>query len=239
MELDEPFGPVPTFHMPLGNPFSLLDQGFLERAAAVYGEGPHITHPREVRQIDVEVKDNNTPAGSSGHGPVIEDVTGHEFSHGPEIRGTVLIDEDDDDDNLPSAQDTRLPSNPSTSNYSVPRAPPIANVSDYNNDIEEEMVRAAIEASKRDADGLTNVRLLIRYLLLKIWNLHIFFIKTFGTMQGLRSGERENASRGRDDDEIARAVSMSLEVVVEHTKFCFYVFCFLCVMLNSFFFVTI
>uniref|UniRef100_A0A0E0ENN0 UBX domain-containing protein n=1 Tax=Oryza meridionalis TaxID=40149 RepID=A0A0E0ENN0_9ORYZ len=184
MELDEPFGPVPTFHMPLGNPFSFLDQGFLERAAAVYGEGPHITHPREVRRIDVEVKDNNTPAGSSGHGPVIEDVTGHEFSHGPEIRGTVAIDEDDDDDNLPSAQDTRLPSNPSSSNYSVPRAPPIDNVSDYNNDIEEEMVRAAIEASKRDADGLTN---------------------------GLRSGERENASRGRDDDEIARAVSMSLE----------------------------
>uniref|UniRef100_A0A0E0LXM6 UBX domain-containing protein n=1 Tax=Oryza punctata TaxID=4537 RepID=A0A0E0LXM6_ORYPU len=183
MELDEPFGPFLTFHMPMGNPFSLLDQSILERAAPVFGEGPHITHPREVRRIDVEVKDNNTRTGSSGHGPVIEDITGHEFSHGPEIHGTVVIDEDDDD-NLPSTQDTRLPSNSSSSNYFVPRAPPIANVSDYNNDIEEEMVRAAIEASKRDADGLTN---------------------------GLRSGERENASRGGDGDEIARAVSMSLE----------------------------
>ncbi|XP_015696188.1 plant UBX domain-containing protein 8-like isoform X2 [Oryza brachyantha] len=175
MELDEPFGPSPTFHMPSGNPFPVLDQGFLERAAAaVFGGGPQVTYPRGVRR--------------SGRGSIFEDVTGPESSHGPEIRGTVLSDEDDHD-YLPSAQDPHLRSNTSSANYSVPSAPPMVAISDGNNDIEEEMVRAAIEASKRDADGLTN---------------------------GL-SGERENASCGRDDDEIARAVSMSLQAAEQES----------------------
>uniref|UniRef100_A0A0D9XAH1 UBX domain-containing protein n=1 Tax=Leersia perrieri TaxID=77586 RepID=A0A0D9XAH1_9ORYZ len=181
MELDEPFDPIPTFQMPFDNLFSVLDHSLLERAAAVFGQGPLVAHPRELRRI--AVNDNNPQTCSSGRDPVIEDVTGHESSHGPEIHGTVVVDEDDDD-NLPSAQDPHRPRNTSRLNYSVPSAPPSVGVSDYNNDIEEEMVRAAREASKRDAEGLTN---------------------------GPSSRERENASGARDDDDIARAVSMSLE----------------------------
>jgi hypothetical protein len=152
MDLDDPFDP--PFSRPIGNPFDILHPGFAERAAAgFFGGRPQVTHPREVRQIPIEVKDTNPETGSSGQGPVIEDVTGRESSYGPEVHGTVVVDEDDDD--LPSAYAPTIPRDIPGTYYSAPSAPPL--VSDYNNDIEEEMIRAAIEASKRDAEGSTNV----------------------------------------------------------------------------------
>lgn len=155
MDLDEPFDP--TFGRPLGNPFDILDPGFAERAAAgFFGRGPQVTHPREVRQIPIEVKDDNPHTGSSGQGPVIEDVTGRESSYGPEVHGTVVVDEDDDDDDLLPAHAPNIQRNTSGTYYSAPSAPPLTDVNDYNNDIEEEMIRAAIEASKRDTEGPTN-----------------------------------------------------------------------------------
>lgn len=156
MELDDPLDSMFDRHIfprSFGNPFSLLDPNFPNRAAAgIFGMGPQVTHPREVRRIPIEVKDNETQTGSSGQGPVIEDVTGRESLHGPEVHGTVTVDEDDDED-----FDPNIPSNASRPNHSVPSAPPLVNVTDYNNDIEEEMIRAAIEASKREAEGKTNV----------------------------------------------------------------------------------
>ncbi|KAL6661926.1 hypothetical protein ACP70R_001310 [Stipagrostis hirtigluma subsp. patula] len=189
MDLDEPLDPMfnrPFFPANLGSPFSLLDPHLADRAAAgIFGRGPQVTHPREVRQIPIEVKDNNTQTGSSGQGPVIEDVTGRESLYGPEVHGTVIVDEDDEElPSAPSAHDPNIPSNTSHPNHSMPSAPPLVDVSDYNNDIEEEMIRAAIEASKREAEEMTN---------------------------DLNSGEPENASHGRGDDELARAVSLSLE----------------------------
>ncbi|KAG8048165.1 hypothetical protein GUJ93_ZPchr0008g12458 [Zizania palustris] len=151
MELDEPFDAT---HVPLGNPFSLLDQRFVERAsasAAVFGQVPRDWRPQIPREW-MHLLDSNPQIGRSGWGPVIEDVTGLESSHGPDVHGTVVTAEDDD--SLPSAQDPHLLSN--TSNYSVPSAPTMVDVTDYSNDIEEEMLRAAIEASKRDAEGLTS-----------------------------------------------------------------------------------
>ncbi|CAO2207497.1 unnamed protein product [Urochloa humidicola] len=184
MELDEPLDPVfngPLFPRTLGNPFALLDPGFPN----LFGWGPRVTHPREARQIPIEVKDTNTQTGSSGQGPVIEDVTGRETFCGPEVHGTVIVDEDDEDfPSMPSAHDPNIPSSTSRPNHSMPSAPPLVDVRDYNNDIEEEMIRAAIEASKREAEGMPN---------------------------DLNSGESENTSRGRGDDELARAVSLSLE----------------------------
>ena len=95
MDLDEPF--IPSFSRPMGNPFDILDPSFVEGAASgFFGRGPQITHPREVRQIPIEVKDSNPQTGSSGQGPVIEDVTGRESSYGPEVHGTVIIDDDDE-----------------------------------------------------------------------------------------------------------------------------------------------
>lgn len=156
-----------------------------EPAGDIFGRGPRVTQPRDVRQIPIEVKDSNTQTGSSGQGPIIEDVTGRESFYGPEVHGTVIVDEDDED--LPltlSAQDPKIPSSALHPNHFMPSAPPVVDVSDHNNDIEEEMIKAAIEASKREADGMKNV---------------------------LSSGQSENMSRGRGDHELARAVSLSLE----------------------------
>jgi len=189
MELDEPLDPMfnrPLFPRTLGNPFALLDPGFADITAGdIFGRGPRVTQPRDVRQIPIEVKDSNTQTGSSGQGPIIEDVTGRESFYGPEVHGTVIVDEDDED--LPltlSAQDPKIPSSALHPNHFMPSAPPVVDVSDHNNDIEEEMIKAAIEASKREADGMKNV---------------------------LSSGQSENMSRGRGDHELARAVSLSLE----------------------------
>ncbi|KAG2585549.1 hypothetical protein PVAP13_6KG397500 [Panicum virgatum] len=189
MELDEPLDPMfnrPLFPRTLGNPFAFLDPGLADITAAdIFRRGPQVTHPREVRQIPIEVKDTNTQTGSSGQGPVIEDVTGRESFYGPEVHGTVIVDEDDEDlPSTPSAHDPNVPSSTSRPNHSMPSAPPLVDVSDYNNDIEEQMIRAAIEASKREVEGMTNT---------------------------LNNGESETASRGRGDDELARAVSLSLE----------------------------
>ncbi|KAJ1269504.1 hypothetical protein BS78_07G217100 [Paspalum vaginatum] len=189
MDLDEPLDPMlnrPLFPRTLGNPFALLDPGFAGITAAdIFGRGPRVAHPRDVRQIPIEVKDSNAQTGSSGQGPVIEDVTGRESFYGPEVHGTVIVDEADEDlPSTPSAHDPSIPSSTSDPNHSMPSAPPLVDVSDYNNDIEEEMIRAAIEASKREAEGMGNVQ---------------------------SSVESENTSRGRGDVELARAVSLSLE----------------------------
>jgi hypothetical protein len=164
MDLDDPLDSMFDRHLfprSFGNPFSLLDPNFPNTAAArIFGMEPQVTHPREVRQIPVEVKDNDTRTGSSGQGPVIEDVTGRESLFGPEVHGTVIVDEDDDENFLSASSahdDPNIPSNTSRPRHSVPSAPPLVDVSDYNNDIEEEMIRAAIEASKRDAEGMLNV----------------------------------------------------------------------------------
>lgn len=162
MELDEPLDHMfnrPLFPRTLGNPFSLLGPSYADITAGdIFGGRPRVTHPRNVRQIPIEVKDSNTQTGSSGQGPVIEDVTGRESFYGPEVHGTVIADEDDEDlPSTPSAHDPNIPSSTSRPNHSMPSAPPLVGVSDYNNDIEEEMIRAAIEASKREAEGIKNV----------------------------------------------------------------------------------
>ena len=216
MELDEPLDPMfnrPLFPRTLGNPFAFLDPGLADITAAdIFRRGPQVTHPREVRQIPIEVKDTNTQTGSSGQGPVIEDVTGRESFYGPEVHGTVIVDDDDEDlPSTPSAHDPNIPSSTSRPNHSMPSAPPLVDVSDYNNDIEEQMIRAAIEASKREAEGMTNVCFCFWICQISIC-LNKLLNKIHCT-QGLNSGESENTSRGRGDDELARAVSLSLEVV--------------------------
>ncbi|KAG2636313.1 hypothetical protein PVAP13_2NG445300 [Panicum virgatum] len=142
------------------DPFALMDpnfqQQFFDRIGATdsVSLGPLVSHPREVREIPIEVKEGDPHTGPSGQAPVIEDVTGNESSLGPEVHETVIID--DEDDMLPSALSAphaNIPSNTS----SVPTAPPLVHVNDYDDDIEEEMIRAAIEASKKDAEGLENI----------------------------------------------------------------------------------
>lgn len=140
------------------NPFSLLDPNFRgslldERSDFMFRE-PIVSHPREVRQIPIEVKDDSEPSHHgpsepSHHGPSIEDVT--ESTHLPAStnQGTVIVDEVDDD--VPAA--TTAGWNDSSQEGRInPSAPTFDSMPDNNNDIEEEMIRAAIEASKRETE---------------------------------------------------------------------------------------
>ncbi|CAI9759410.1 unnamed protein product [Fraxinus pennsylvanica] len=145
MDIDDPIqveSHIPPFSLPLStrdaNTFSLLGPNFtgsiFDRGTDFTSGSPSVSHPREVRRIPIEVKDGNGPLGDSGSAPTIEDVTESARDHGPETQGTVIIDDDE----------VNVPNGPMS-------APTIVDEADYNKDIEEEMVRAAIEASKQDA----------------------------------------------------------------------------------------
>lgn len=183
MDLDDPIqpethrSPFPLLPSPgLMNPFSLFDRearssifdrvpnlvsSIFDRVPSSASRAPFVSHPREVREIPIEVKDGNEQSSHSGHAPTIQDVTGTENDYGPEIHGTVIIDEEDAED-LPTGPTAQVApgdvGNDGISGYpgiinSGPSAPGINNIPDYSNDIEEEMIRAAIEASKKDTES--------------------------------------------------------------------------------------
>lgn len=164
-----------------GAPFSLLDSDF---ARSIFDRDPlmprppsFVSHPREVRQIPIEVKDS-TGGGPSRDAPTIEDVKETAHVLGPATQGTVIIDEESDDDDVPFAPTRR-------SRHVIPAPGPAPNnIQDYT-EVEEEMFRAAIEASKMEAEGLSNPI------------------------------PEERPSRMGDDDDIAKAVTMSLKSAEE------------------------
>lgn len=173
MDIDqvEPQGP-PSFLSAarITNPFSILDpnfrRSFLGGSSDLTNRDPFVTHPREVREIPIEVKDDNQPSGHSGHAPAIEDVTGIVHARGPDIHGTVLLDDEDDEDiSAASTAQARLRDggkdhilgDASHGGNVRPNAPEFDSLPDYSNDIEEEMVRAAIEASKWELEAAQNV----------------------------------------------------------------------------------
>ncbi|WVZ65630.1 hypothetical protein U9M48_014960 [Paspalum notatum var. saurae] len=135
------------------DPFALMDpnfqQQFFDRIGSTgsVSRDSLVSHPREVREIPIEVEDTEP----SVQAPVIEDVTGNESSHGLEVHETIIID--DEDGRFSSAPHANIPNSTSP----VPTAPPLVHVNDYDDDIEEEMIRAAIEASKKDAEGPANI----------------------------------------------------------------------------------
>ncbi|KAH0643214.1 hypothetical protein KY290_035459 [Solanum tuberosum] len=175
MEIDDPI--TEEFHRPpfsvfsssrSPNAFSVLDPSFTRSVfdTNLTSRAPFVSHPRQVREIPIEVKDGDGQSGHSRNAPVIEDVTDADQTQGTETRGTVIIDEDDDDDEVvPGPLATRaarrdrtnddILGGDSTAVFSGPSAPGGDVLPDYANDIEEEMVRAAIEASRRDAEMST------------------------------------------------------------------------------------
>ncbi|CAI9771765.1 unnamed protein product [Fraxinus pennsylvanica] len=179
------------------NPFSLHDPYFTrtvnDRGSGFGNRASFVSHPREVREIPIEVKDGNGPSDQSGSAPVIEDVT--ETAHqGPEVRGTVTVDDDDDDDedyvpDEPIARASRHRERNSSTRRG-PNAPSIVDVPDYNNDIEEEMIRAAIEASKQDA-GMLN--------------------QQYDDQLDIRNPTHQPRQSRLEDPELAHAVSISLK----------------------------
>ncbi|KAL7182955.1 hypothetical protein ACSBR1_041609 [Camellia fascicularis] len=148
------------------NPFSVLDPNFsrslFDGGPDFSSRAPVVSHPREVREIPVEVKDGSDQSGHSVLSPAIGDVTGTAHAHGRESHGPVIIDDDD----IPTATSgctvgqnepiDDLLGNSSHGTYPRSGFHGIDDLPDYHNDIEEEMVRAAIEASKRE--DLSNPR---------------------------------------------------------------------------------
>ncbi|KAJ1398093.1 UBX domain [Sesbania bispinosa] len=179
------------------NPFSLLDpmigRSIFDTHRDSTNQMPFVTHPREVREIPIEVKDSNQSTPQAGHAPTIEDVTGTVHAHGPGIHGHVVINDEDDNETPPAQTDASLDSS------ARPSAPEFDNLPDNSNDIEEEMIRAAIEASKREAEeNYRNHQL--------------------GTGLG-ESGPQQRPSY-LEDPELAHAVSLSLKTVEQEKARC-------------------
>ncbi|KAF7127234.1 hypothetical protein RHSIM_Rhsim11G0003600 [Rhododendron simsii] len=176
------------------SPFSLLNpdfhRGLFDSGTNITSREPFVSHPREVREIPIEVKDEGEQSGLSDLAPTIEDVTGTAFAQGPENQGTVIIDNDEDISTAPSGQNDQndgfLGYNP-RGTYPRPSAPGIDDLPYYNNDIEEEMVRAAIEASKRD--------------------------RSFGVHDDLSNPVIQQRQSRLEDPELAQAVSLSLKAL--------------------------
>ncbi|WCJ26179.1 Plant UBX domain-containing protein 8 [Euphorbia peplus] len=145
------------------NPFSLLDpqfrRGIFDGDSDFSSRAPFVSQPRERREIPIEVKDGSGVSSHSGHGPVIEDITGTEQAQDPGIRGTVIVD--DDTDEFPAELTSMDGSGGSVLNRNTsPSVPVFDNPPDYGNDIEEEMVRAAIEASRVEAEAMERAKAL-------------------------------------------------------------------------------
>ncbi|GMN32304.1 hypothetical protein TIFTF001_003600 [Ficus carica] len=164
---DEPWGRPLSRLSAAGNPFSHLDPNF---GRSIFDSGtdftnsePFVTHPREVREIPIEVKDGNQPSGHSGYAPLVEDVTDVAetvSTQVPDIHDTVIVDDEDDvlaggrasQVGQRSEQRDDVLLDGSHDQYSGPSVPRFDDLPDYGNDVEEQMIRAAIEASKREVE---------------------------------------------------------------------------------------
>ncbi|XP_073312845.1 plant UBX domain-containing protein 8-like isoform X1 [Primulina huaijiensis] len=135
------------------NPFSLLDPNYSRSAFLdIVSRSPFVSHPRNVREIPIEVKDGDGASMHPHNAPTIEEVTDTEHDLGRETHGTIIIDDEDDEKevNTPSIGASRYGKHITSVNVGQ-SAPTVMDVPNYSNDIEEEMIRAAIEASKQDA----------------------------------------------------------------------------------------
>lgn len=122
--------------------------------AEVTGHAPQVSNPGEVL---VRFKDGTGQSGHSGLNPSVKDATGSAHAHEPEDNGIVIID-DEEDANL-SIPPAALSAHPNERANEVDErrpgisVPQLDDAIDNGDDIEEEMLRAAIEASKREVDG--------------------------------------------------------------------------------------
>lgn len=170
------------------NPFPLFDSD-LSRSAFDGGSDlsstGHLVSRR--RQIPIVVKDGTEQSSHSGLAPTGENSTGTANNQGSEIHDTVIVDDEDGENILPAPVTGVAPSYAQVAS-SGPSAPMINDLPDYRNDIEEEMVRAAIEASKRDSE--------------------ISYSDQNTSMPAIRQSVGE-------DPELAHAVSLSLKTAEE------------------------
>lgn len=148
------------------NPFSLINstlgQRFFDGGTSEFlNRTPQVTHPREVREVPIEFKNGDNRAGSSTNEPTIEEVTESIPEsipeRGPEFRGNVIVVDDDEDlQSVHSDREGDEFGDGSLRRSTVPNFTPLIDIPDLRNDIEEEMIQAAIEASKREAEAATS-----------------------------------------------------------------------------------
>ncbi|KAF7137438.1 hypothetical protein RHSIM_Rhsim07G0094100 [Rhododendron simsii] len=153
------------------NPFSHVDSGSLWDSGPDFtSSSPIVSHSGEVGEIPIEVRDGTEQSHHSVLAPNIDGFSGKSDAVRAGTGGTVITDGDvnipialsgdssgrngqKDDALHDSSNDTsRMPSSPGIDDF------------DYSNDIEEEMIRAAIEASRRD-HGKGSLYLQRQYLL--------------------------------------------------------------------------
>ncbi|WOL13097.1 plant UBX domain-containing protein 8 isoform X1 [Canna indica] len=111
--------------------------------------------PREdLMNIDGPVENEPLrPALVDYIGPVIEGVNGNATSHDLEMNGTVVIDDSDNEgmQAVHAVHGARASPDTSFGQHAGPSISPI-NTTDSNEDLEEEMIRAAIEASRKETE---------------------------------------------------------------------------------------
>lgn len=201
------------------DPFSLIDptigRSILDTHLGATNQVPFVTHPREVRQIPIEDKDGSQSTPQAGHIPIVEDVTGTVHAQGPDIHGSVIVLDDDDDDNTLPA-----PTHSSPDSSARPSAPTLENLPDSSNDIEEEMIRAAIEASRREAEENYSNHELDRQIVCLFLNcffrapliLYVVLICISHMVQDVSESGPNPRQSLLEDPELAHAVSLSLKV---------------------------
>ncbi|KAH9328288.1 hypothetical protein KI387_000396 [Taxus chinensis] len=180
----DPFTSINRFRLPSTALIGRMPFGNLE---------PFVSHPRNVRNIPIESNDDQDQIVDRNTVPVIEELPASVNTQGAEIRGTVILDDDDlpstassifQSSGYPHGRDFR-PSAPQ-----VMEEPMVSN--DEGNDIEEEMLQAVIEASRREAEEANRMQ---------------------------QHGRNEDQIRSRvdqtaprvEDDEFERALSLSLK----------------------------
>ncbi|XP_028767523.1 plant UBX domain-containing protein 8-like isoform X2 [Neltuma alba] len=95
-----------------------------------------VTQPGEVRDTPIDVRDGNQYSPQAGHSPIIGTVPPAHYSHQDEQRNTILSDI-------------------SLRGSAIPTVLSYENQSDCSDDTEEQMIRAAIEASKKEYEELS------------------------------------------------------------------------------------
>lgn len=137
------------------NHFSPLESDYstsiIDNVTDIVPRASHISRPREVMDIPTDVKDGTGTSAQSGSAPIIEDITETAHVHGSETRGPVIIDDDEESTRNVRITEIEGRGNRGSSVQYGASAPTVIDVPDDTDDIEEEMIRAAIEASKQDA----------------------------------------------------------------------------------------
>ncbi|XP_078447943.1 plant UBX domain-containing protein 8-like [Wolffia australiana] len=147
------------------DPFSLMEEhigrtSFGRRGnEGIRSRAPRVSHPREVREIPIEFKDSSSHSGLSNNGPNVEYLAEDDKAVGPTTFGHVaMVEEDEEEEQEPVSHDVSRPGETKgtyddhhrTRIFPESSASQVSLVAE-NNDIEEEMIKAAIEASKHDS----------------------------------------------------------------------------------------